>query len=281
MAIKDILVHLDAAPASAARLDFAADLALRHAAHLVGLHVIDILLPVFAGAEIGGGAVMAEMITQMEADAVVAARPVEAAFRERLRRDELSGEWRQVSGSLPSQLALHGRYADLVVMGQAEPDSPSPAGSAAVQAALFESGRPVLLLPHSGAPHRLGRRALVAWNARREAARAVHDALPLFAGMREVIVLTVAPELGMNGHGEQPGADIAAHLARHGLKVTVRLAPGSDVAAGEVLLNEAADLGADLLVMGGYGHSRFREFVLGGVTRTVLKQMTLPVLMSH
>ncbi|HEV7266454.1 MAG TPA: universal stress protein [Falsiroseomonas sp.] len=281
MAIRDFLVHLDAREAGTARLDFAAELAARLSAHLVGLHVIEVPLPVFAGAEFGGGAIVAELIERMRDDAVAAAEPVEARFRERLRRDGLDGEWRQVEGSLAAQIALHGRYADLIVMGQTDPEDPGQAGDAGIQAALFESGRPVLLLPRVGAPRRLGRRALVGWNARREASRAVHDALPLLAKMDEVIILTVAPQPGVDGHGGQPGADIAAHLARHGLRVTVRMVAGTDLAAGDVLLNEAADLSADLLVMGGYGHSRLQEFVLGGATRTILAQMTLPVLLSH
>lgn len=277
--MKDFLVHLDATPGSATRLDFAADLAIRQSAHLVGLYVIDLPLSVLAGTELGGAVAVVEMIEQVHAAAVAAAVPVEASFRERLRRDDLSGEWRQVDGSLPGQLALHGRYADLVVLGQTDPQASD--GDAAIEGALFESGRPVLLLPRSGAPRRLGSRALVAWNARREAARAVHDALPLLAAMTEVTVLTIAPEAAAGSHGDQPGADIAAHLARHGLRVSVRSVPGTDVDAGNLVLSEAANVGADLLVMGGYGHSRLREFVLGGVTRTILAHMTLPVLMSH
>jgi nucleotide-binding universal stress UspA family protein len=281
MAIRDFLVHLDAKESATVRLGFASELAARSSAHLVGLHVIEVPLPVFAGSEFGGGAVVAELIERMRDDATAAALPIEARFRERLRRDDLSGEWRQVEGSLPAQIALHGRYADLIVMGQTDPDDPGLSGTAGLQAALFESGRPVLLLPRVGAPGRLGRRALVGWNARREASRAVHDALPLLATMEEVIILVVTPQPGLDGHGDQPGADLAAHLARHGLRVTVRVVAGTDLAAGDVLLNEAANLGADLLVMGGYGHSRLQEFILGGATRTILAQMTLPVLMSH
>ncbi|MGG5886359.1 universal stress protein [Falsiroseomonas sp. HC035] len=281
MGIRDFLVHLGTDKASSVRLDFAADLAERLSAHLVGLHVIDVPLPILAGAEFGGGAAVAEMIERMHRDAIDAAAPVEARFRERLRLDTLSGAWRQVEGSLAGQMALHGRYSDLIVMGQTDPDDAETIGDSAIYAALFESGRPVLLLPRVGAPTRLGRHALIAWNARREAARAVHDALPLLALMEEVTVLTVMPRKDEDGHGEQPGADIAAHLARHGLRVTVRSVAGADVTVGDLLLNEAADLGANLLVMGGYGHSRLREFMLGGATRTILAQMTVPVLISH
>jgi nucleotide-binding universal stress UspA family protein len=105
--------------------------------------------------------------------------------------------------------------------------------------------------------------------------------VPLLAGAERVTVLTINAEATPDGHGEEPGADIALHLARHGLQVTVRRIAGAEISAGDMLLNEATDLGADLIVMGGYGHSRLRELVLGGATRTLLGQMTVPVLMAH
>ncbi|WP_237217460.1 universal stress protein [Falsiroseomonas oryziterrae] len=281
MSVRDLLVHLDGSPGSAGRLSFGADLAARLSAHLVGLHVVDVPLPVFAGADMGGGAAMAELIQRLQDDALAAAKPIEAGFREVLRREGLPGEWRQVEGSSVTQLALHGRYADLVVTGQPDPRDPGAAGFGIIESALFSSGRPVLLLPFAGAPARLGGRALVAWNASREATRALHDALPLLRLMESVTVLTIDPATGADGDGGRPGADIAPHLARHGLAVTTRTVAGSDIAAGDVVLNEAADLGADLIVMGAYGHSRLRELMLGGVTRTLLRQMTAPVLMSH
>jgi nucleotide-binding universal stress UspA family protein len=280
MAIRDILVHLDATPRAAARLDVAAQLAQRLQAHLTGLFVLDIPIPAFAGGEVAGAAAVADLIEAMRADGLKDAARVEAAFRETLRREGLAGEWRLAEGMTAGQLALHGRYADLLVAGQSEP-SEAVAGNAAIEAALFQTGRPVLVVPRAGAVTSLGKRVLVGWNASREASRALHDALPLIAGAESVTVLTINAEPGADGHGEEPGADIARHLARHGLKVTVRRIVGAEIGAGDMLLNEAADLGADLLVMGGYGHSRFREFMLGGATRTLLGQMTVPVLMSH
>jgi nucleotide-binding universal stress UspA family protein len=281
MAMKDILVHLDATAASAARLDVAAGLAQRLGAHLVGLFVVDIPLPVFAGGDVGGGAVTAELLTQLRDSAVADAARIAPTFQERLRRDGISGEWREAEGSTPPQVALHGRYADLVVVGQSNPDGGNPAAEATVEAALFTSGRPVLVVPYTWKGGTVGQRALLGWNASREAARAVNDALPLLQGAANVTVLTINATATPGGHGEQPGADIALHLARHGLKVTVRHVDGADIGAGDLILNEAADLQADLIVMGGYGHSRLRELVLGGATRTILKQMTAPVLLSH
>jgi nucleotide-binding universal stress UspA family protein len=277
MPIKDMLVQLDASPASARRLDFAMALAKRHEAHLIGLFVIDIVPPFSAGADMGGGIAMAELLMRMRADALTEAASREAAFREFLRREGQAGEWRQAEGRTSALLALHGRYVDLIVLGQPEPG----VSSVAVEAALFSTGRPVLLVPYTGPAESLGRRVLIAWNGSREAARAVNDALPLLAGAESVTVLVVDPKTGPSDHGEEPGADIALHLARHGVRVTVRRVMGDDVGVGDMLLNEVADFGIDLIIMGGYGHSRLRELVLGGATRTLLRQMTVPVLMSH
>lgn len=277
MAIRDILLHLDARPAAPARLALAAGLARRLGAHLTGLFVMDMPLPLIAG-DAGGGAAVAELIESLRQDLERDAAAVEASFRETLRREDLAGEWRRAEGTTAGQIALHGRHADLLVLGQAEPGSET--GAAAIEAALFGTGRPVLLVPHAGRHAVPGRRVLVAWNASREASRALHDALPVMAGAERVTVLTINAEPGSD-HGEEPGADIATHLARHGLTVEVRRVVGADIAAGDLLLNEAADGGADLIVMGAYGHSRFREFMLGGVTRTILAQMTVPVLLSH
>jgi len=127
----------------------------------------------------------------------------------------------------------------------------------------------------------IGKCVLVAWDASREAARAVADAMPLLAAADAVIVLAVDPQPGPDGHGEIPGADIALHLARHGVKAQIERTVSAGVPIGELLLSRAADLGADMLVMGAYGHSRVRELLLGGATRSILASMTIPVLMSH
>jgi nucleotide-binding universal stress UspA family protein len=121
----------------------------------------------------------------------------------------------------------------------------------------------------------------VAWDASREATRAVNDAIPLLASATTVTVLSVDPAIGRTEHGDVPGADIALHLARHGVNVRVEQTVSGGIGIGDLLLSRASDLGADLLVMGAYGHSRLRELVLGGATRTMLKSMTLPVFMSH
>jgi nucleotide-binding universal stress UspA family protein len=280
MPLKDILVHLDATARSGQRLDLAIDLARRHEAHLSALCVVDIGLPLIA-MDGGGGAALAGLIEKLRDTALADAARVEADFRERVRREALQGEWRQAEGMPGELLALHARHADLVIVGQDDPGAPdgSPAGLAA--GLLFSAGRPVLVVPYAGDFATVGRRILVGWNASREAARAVNDALPLIAMAETATVLAANPRRGLDGLGEQPGADIALHLARHGASVAVehRIAP--DVPDADLLLNHAMDISADLIVMGAYGHSRLREFALGGMTRTILKQMTVPVLLSH
>jgi nucleotide-binding universal stress UspA family protein len=136
-------------------------------------------------------------------------------------------------------------------------------------------------VPYAGRFATAGQRVLIAWDAGREAARAVSDALPLLKRADTVEVAVFDPERGRREHGEQPGADVALYLTRHGVKVSVARQSGANFVVGAQILSRAADTGADLVVMGAYGHSRVRELVLGGVTRIMLESMTVPVLMSH
>jgi nucleotide-binding universal stress UspA family protein len=282
MALKDILVHLDGAPRSKIRLDVAAKLATQCGAHVIGVHVIDI-----PSANYFYGAAMPfvptnpeEIVGRMRADATEAAAPIEAAFRDCMRRNGLQGEWRLVEGSPAAMVALHARYADMTVVGQ--PNSYEPQDSDAITVTtVMTSGRPVLAIPFAGDFPTLGERVLVAWNASREAARAVNDALPLIAAAKQVTVLAINPQRGIGGLGDVPAADIALHLARHGVKAEAAHTVAKDISDGEALLSYAADIGADLIVSGAYGHSRARELVFGGVTRTLIAEMTAPVLLSH
>jgi nucleotide-binding universal stress UspA family protein len=274
---KDILVHLDATPRAAVRLDVAARLALRHGAHLSGLFVLDIPLPVVMDASAGGG-VLASLIEDMRAAALADAAATEAAFRARCERDGIAHDWRVAEGLAAGHVTAAARYADLVVLGQPDPEAAQPGAAVLLDDAIFFSGRPVLVVPYAGRFAEVGRRVLVGWKAGREASRAVHDALPLLAAAEKVTVLSVNPG---GGPDHLPGAAICRHLARHGIKAEASRADSAEVADGDMLLNAAADLGADLLVAGAYGHSRLRELILGGVTRTLLARMTLPVLFSH
>ncbi|MDW8398663.1 MAG: universal stress protein [Acetobacteraceae bacterium] len=259
------------------RLDVAARLAARHGAHLSGLFVVDIPLPMIMDAS-GGGGVLASLIEDMRAAALGDAAAAEAAFRARCERDGIAHEWRVAEGMTAEHVTLAARYADLVVLGQADPEAAEGGAAMPLDDVIFFSGRPVLVVPYAGTFGDVGRRVLVGWKAGREASRAVHDALPLLAAAEKVTVLSVNPG-GPADH--LPGAAICRHLARHGITAEASRLDSAEVADGDVLLNAAADLGADLLVAGAYGHSRLRELVLGGVTRTLLQRMTLPVLFSH
>ena len=148
---------------------------------------------------------------------------------------------------------------------------------------VLASGRPVLVVPYVGTYPRVGERVMIAWDASREAARAVADSLPLLQAAQQVVTLSANPDTGgrSDRHGEIPGADIARHLARHGVRVEAQRLNAKEVSIADMLLNRIADEGIDLLVMGAYGHARVREIWLGGVTRSLMQYMTVPVFISH
>jgi len=274
---KTILVHLDHRPRSTERLGLACSLADEFDAHLVGLFAPGgPRLPSYAAAE--GGPVLRDLLEERRKEVL---REVQRRFREVAQRNggERS-EWRTADFDPAAAMRLSARYADLVVAGQPEDEEEGELRGLADELA-FSAGRPVLFVPYAGRFAALGKRVLVAWDAGREAARAVTDALPLLKRAEAVEVCAFDPERGRRGHGELPGADVGLFLARHGVKVTVARQSGARYDVGSQVLSRAADIGADLIVMGAYGHTRVREMVLGGVTRTMLEAMTVPVLMSH
>lgn len=273
MAYKTIVLQLDASQHCVRRTELACALAAKLEAHLVGLAALSPLaIPGTAPTEV----VVDLLSEQWEADRRELEELV-AEFAAKARAGGLpSVEPRFVVGVPEYVVGLHARYADLVVVGQ----GPASEGGIAEHVVL-NAGRPVLVVPRNAEPRVPGERVMVAWNARREATRALTDALPLLRQARHVDVVTVNAEPQREGHGELPGADIALYLARHGVKANVLATSAGDIDVGEWLLSRAADLGSDLIVMGAYGHSRLRELVLGGATRTVLESMTVPVLMSH
>ena len=270
MAYKDLLVVLDADPRSRDRILPSAALAERFDAHLVGLYITRVpekrQSPAYPDRN-GDHAGLPE------------AESARALFEDIAGRRSLSAEWRSAAGDPAELAALHGRYADLAILGQIDPAAtgfrPRP------EEVALRAGRPVLVIPYIGAPADIGSRVLVGWDGSREAARAVHDAMPFLAAASSVTVLAVDPEQKRGVHGEIPGADISLHLARHGVRAEVECTSSGGIGVGNVLLSRASDLGADLLVMGAYGHSQMRERMLGGATRTVLASMTLPVVMAH
>jgi nucleotide-binding universal stress UspA family protein len=213
-----------------------------------------------------------------------AAERAKALFDEGVERAGLglTTEWREAEGDAANVASLHARYVDLTVIGQTDPDD-IPLGNAQdlPERLILGAGRPALVVPYAGRFATIGESVLLAWNASREATRAANDALPLLQRASRVTVLSVNPRRGPGGHGAIPGADIALHLARHGVRSEAASITTDEVAIDDMLLSQAADSGADLIVMGAYGHSRLGELVLGGATRHILRQITVPVFMSH
>ena len=278
MGYKTILVHCDADPRVAHRLAIAVELAKRDQAHLVGVHIQE---PFEAPPMFAGSAAMGNLFALFEETAKTNLATAKAAFAKAVKGTELSTQWRSEDGYVDARLPVHARYADLMVLGQSEPDAPSFVPFDLPETMALSTGRPILVVPHAGAPAECGKTVLLCWNASRESARAASDALPLLQAASKVIVLCVDAHSSNYGHGAEPGADVAAWLARHGVKVTVQRDVASDSDVGSVILSRAADHEVDLVVMGLYGHSRLREMVLGGASRTLLASMTVPVFMSH
>jgi nucleotide-binding universal stress UspA family protein len=279
MAYKDLLVQVDDSKGCEARIAAAIELAGRFDAHLTALYLIpEIILPIAAEGYFGADIYSSiEEQEQERADAAI------ERFRKLADAEDIEYDTRMDRSAIADfsrRLEVHSRYADLLIIGQPDqadlvPSAPSP-GDVVLNAAA-----PVLVVPFIGLKDGFGKRAMIAWNASREAARAVKNAMPFLERAEAADIVTFHPREGSEAHGELPGADIALHLARHGIDVDVQRLEGHDIDVGNALLSHAADRDSDLLVMGCYGHSRLREFVLGGATRTILQSMTLPVVMGH
>ncbi len=275
--IKDIVVNLSVSKEGSPAGDYAVSVAGAFAAHLTGIAcVFDPIVPVS-----GTGYIPAEVIEAQQADNEAAAKAAIDRFAAATARAGLSAEPLTLSASFAGAGDQFGRIArrfDLAVVGQAEPET-STVDDIIAETTLFDSGRPMIMVPYiQRTPLKLDN-VMVCWDGSRPAARAIADAMPLLekAGRVEIVIIT-------NERGKQDeieGADMGQHLARHGLKVDVHRIVGGNIDVADALLSHAADSGADFMVMGGYGHSRLREFVLGGVTHSIFRSMTVPALLSH
>jgi nucleotide-binding universal stress UspA family protein len=278
MSYKTILVHCDTNPRLSQRLAVAVDLAQRYGAHLVGAYVqAPIDIPAFSG----GVVPMFDLYEAYEASAKAERDTAAAAFDRAIKGTHLPSEWRVVKGYPENELAIQARYADLLVVGQTDPEGESLTPTDFPESLAISTGRPTLVVPLIGVRSNAGKSVMLCWNASRESARAAAEALPFLVSADKVVVLIVDPKTSAPGHGAEPGADVAAWLARHGVKVAVQRDVAADADVGSVILSRAADHGIDLIVMGLYGHSRLREVILGGASRTLLSSMTVPVLMAH
>lgn len=273
MPLKDILIVVSSSGEAAA---FAAAEALskQAGAHVTCLQLVQIPDPAIAAAGYAVGA-WAEALDQTRARAVRDGLQI----AKRLAAFESPVEVRQVEGALGAlsqEVVLNALHKDITII-QRPVDG---AASVVFEAALFGSGRPVLVLPPQWEGAAIGRRVMVAWRANREAARALDDAAPFLDAADEINVVAVDASPAYEGD-IFAGYDISGHLARHGWKVVLRQLDSFGDAAQDVLLEAARDCNADLIVMGGYGHSRAREFVLGGVTRALVRTAPIPILISH
>lgn len=274
--IKDILVNLSTENKRDAAAEYAVSVAITLDAHLSG--VAFAFEPTVPGTVFDG--VSATIVAASSVEFKKAAKASADRFDEMARGASLSADSRVVSAGVEAAADIFGRMArrcDLSIVRQTNPDGYTE--DPIIEAALFGSGRPVLIVPYIQKQGLALNRVLLCWDGSRHAARAFADALPLLERSNHIDVITIATKA--DNKGEISGADIAHHLARHKLKVELKKLVAPDVDVASTILSHAADTSADLIVMGGYGHSRLREFVLGGATRGILASMTVPTLMSH
>ena len=277
MTFKTILVHLDHTDRCATRVVLAARLARTHESHLVGLLPTGLQDGVIPASAIPTGAT--DFIAESAEYLRRRAEEIRAVFKDATTGPgPLSCEVREVDGATAAAVIHHGRASDLIVVGQGDRDRPADTlVHELAQQAMFESGRPVLIVPFAGTFEEPPRHALVAWDGSREAAVAMRAALPLLQRATRVTLLSLRrPEAAPDPRLLVP--ETTHWLLRHGIQATAA-DDVTEIPITDALLDRVSDMGADLVVMGGYGHSRVRELMLGGVTREMLAQMTVPVLM--
>jgi nucleotide-binding universal stress UspA family protein len=275
--VKDIIVNLSVTKEGSVVGKYAVSVAAALEAHLTGVAFIyDPVVPIS-----GAGYIPAEVIEIQRDDNETAAEAAIKSFTAATDQAGISAEPLITNASLAGagdHFARMARRFDLAIVGQAEPEI-SSMEQIIGETTLFESGRPMIMVPYiQKAPFKTDN-VMICWDGSRTATRAVADAIPIIRKSGRVEIVIVTNERGKEDEIE--GADIGQHLARHGLKVDVHRIPGGNIDIADALLSHAADSSADLMVMGGYGHSRLREFVLGGVTRSIFESMTVPVLLSH
>lgn len=255
-------------------------LAAHHGAHITGVYIIP-SVEVYA---VYGGIAMADVVDVHRQRYLSMAAEIREKFERTMTLNSLSHDWREldaISSSIGREFVQQSRSADLTVIGQVVADTSCGVEPGFAEYVVMEAGRPVLLLPRGRSFELIGNKVLMGWNGSKEAARACFDTLPLLSTDSEVEIVWVDPQKQRGIASDLPGAELATTLARHDIKVTAGPMPTADSDVGRALLMRVGDTGADLLVMGAYGHSRVREFVFGGATEHVLNNMTVPVLMSH
>jgi nucleotide-binding universal stress UspA family protein len=280
MTYKSIFVSLNELEAMATLLEVGVDVAGRFDAHLTGLYVVPgpALYPAvgpYAVPEVN------DIGTQYFEER---AKDTRLKFESAMRSADISFDWREIKATSPdvsSTVSEVGRVADLLILSETDTKTTMGVELEFVTNVIMDSGRPVLILPRQS-PSKLQLRQIVCgYNGSKESARAIHDALPFLLPAGDVRLVWVDPSRKSESAGPLRGSDMAEVLDRHGIRVTTEAMARSGQDVGETLLTRAQDLGADLIVMGAHGHSRLREYVLGGATRSALSNIRIPLLMSH
>jgi nucleotide-binding universal stress UspA family protein len=287
MALKDLLVCFDRTDAGYARLELAFNLARANRAYLAGAYVLPETHIAPAGS-LGFGLAPPAGITAPGEEGVSpsggvlreaeAAGSAEQHFKSKLRLHGIEGEWHLLADGDSAALIELAKSVDLTIVGQRA--TSNGASRFRPEDIVVAVGRPVLIVPYAGTFESVGKRILIAWDGTREATRALHDALPLFTDPEATVVFVGSHERDLEHH--RPALDrVVHHLHHHGVAARPEETLRGGLAVSDILLSRAADLGADLIVSGGYHHSQLREALLGGVSRELLEHMTVPVLMSH
>lgn len=274
----DLVVFLEPGRECDSRLRYAAFLAKRWRAHLIATFVVrELALEPYAGFAVG--AALTSMLAEHSKAAAESLSRAREDFDALVHNRSFSSEWRVSDNEDSEALMLHARHASLAILGPPARQQNRATRLGLSERLIFESGRPCLLLPEHWPEDRTPRRIVVGWNGGREAARSIADAM-LFLALADSVHLVVVPEGRLRGpYGSEPGADMAAHLARHGVQVILEQHTGTD--AGAVLLERCRDLDADMLVAGGRAHPRISDLLLGGATRTIFEGVEVPLLMSR
>ncbi len=279
MDFKNLLLHLDNSSGCRNRLDAAFALARDFEARIEGLFVVpDYIVPSYVEAQIS-----VDLITDVTEKAIARAEETLAEYTQLARDAGVEFDAEVVEGQIIPILREHSKYADLMLLGQDQPDDPDNASYGLADALLFEGACGCLLVPHSVKIEPPGKRILLAWNASRESARALHEAMPLLARADELVVLSSEPDGADSGlaQGHPHAQRLARFLESHGIESVSSGISDPDLTPSQAIIGQALDMRADLIVMGAYGHTRLREIILGGTTRDLLKQTPAPLLLAH
>ncbi len=277
MTIKNILVHIDHSKACEHRVKAAIDLTTQYDARLSALFVVpDYFVPSYVEAQIS-----TDIIAQISDQALERARETQAKVKAQVEAAGLKVDCYIEEGNLVGIISDYSRYTDLLLLGQSQTGDPDNISEGLADHLVLEGGAPCLVIPYIGSRQTLGKRILLAWNGSRESARALRDALPVLGAADQVSVLMIKPKSHDEAHTATEEKVILSYLADHGIEAKIDLCIDKHLDPGDTILAQTSDNDIDLIVMGAYGHSRLREIVLGGATRHLLREMTVPVFISH